>query len=108
MRMLVLIALALLPLGCTSQSTGERCEQNVDCNTGDICQDYFNAVPCQSSGLSDCICCPQDRAAAALIPACLPHAMTIDSGTSDVASEAAAPEAATDTGTAPGPDASTD
>ena len=80
--MRTLLALVFLSfVACTVQSTGARCEQNADCNTagGDVCRRW--SEPSQACGNDpSCICCPENAAAAALIPACVGMRVTADAG----------------------------
>lgn len=77
MRMLFPLVVAAL-FACTQQASGHRCEQDQDCNTtnGDVCRNEQSpAMACEGTrndaGVPQaCICCPADRAAAELIPAC--------------------------------------
>lgn len=84
-----LALVASLALACTQQSAGQRCDQNSDCNgaAGEVCRSYYNpAAACEmtrdrDSGVpSSCICCPQDPAAAAGIPACQVTRLSTDAG----------------------------
>jgi hypothetical protein len=66
--------------GCTSQTSGQRCQQNSDCNTDtDTCRIEINPErDCPGNGA--CICCPTNPAAASAITACLPRVGRSDSG----------------------------
>lgn len=83
MRWTAIFLLALSLGGCTTQSTGERCQQNADCNTDtDTCrQETSPAREC--AGATSCICCPTDPAAALAYPACVSSMGTpvVDAGT---------------------------
>lgn len=77
--LLVLVILSFV--ACTVQPTASRCEQNADCNAagGDVCRRW--ADPAQACGNdTSCICCPENAAAAALIPACAGTRATADAG----------------------------
>lgn len=89
--------------GCTSQTSGQRCQQNSDCNTDtDTCRIEINPErDCPGNGA--CICCPTNPAAASAITACLPRVGRTDSGVTDTG-----PEAGTITDTGPEAGAVTD
>lgn len=79
---LVLGALALV-LGCTTQTAGERCEQDQDCNSAssEFCRRASNPTqPCD--GLN-CVCCPEDSTLAASIPGCVRTTLITDAGRRD-------------------------
>ncbi len=91
MRWNVLFLLSILATGCTTQSTGSRCEQDSDCNTAtDLCRDEVR--PERSCTSQACICCPSDPVAAAAIAVCIPRSRTDAGSVTDTGSTA------TDTG----------
>ena len=80
MRWTAFLFLFVTMLGCTTQASGQRCQQNSDCNAEtDLCRNE-SAPERECNGLS-CICCPANAAAAAAIPACVPRVGRTDSGT---------------------------
>lgn len=79
MRWTALLLLSVLGLGCTTQTSGQRCQQNADCNPDtDVCRNEGSPER-ECNGLS-CICCPSDPAVAATITACLPRVGRSDAG----------------------------
>jgi len=83
MRLVIVLGALALALGCTTQSAGQRCEQNQDCNgeAGEECRRASNPTqPCE--GL-ECLCCPTNVATAAGIPGCTPGSVQTDAGRRD-------------------------
>lgn len=83
MRLALAVSLLALALGCTTQSAGQRCEQDLDCNAsaGDVCRLASN--PLSACEGNNCICCPANTAAAAAIPGCAPSTLRTDAGARD-------------------------
>jgi hypothetical protein len=90
MRTLLSLVVAAL-LACSQQSSGQRCEQDQDCNAagGDVCRNEQAPATACEGGRNDggvpqaCICCPADRAAAEAIPACRLTRVTTDAAVKD-------------------------
>jgi len=83
MRLVIVLGFLALALGCTTQSAGQRCEQNQDCNAsaGEECRRASNPTqPCE--GLN-CLCCPTAAAAAASVPGCALGSVQTDAGARD-------------------------
>jgi hypothetical protein len=80
MRLEILFAVLCLALGCTTQSAGQRCQQDQDCNAAanELCRG--ETTPTQPCSGSACICCPADLTAAAAVPGCLPTNLATDAG----------------------------
>jgi hypothetical protein len=87
MRWTAFALLFAMGFGCTTQSSGQRCQQNADCNTDtDLCRNEASPER-ECNGLA-CICCPADPVAAAAITACLPRVGRSDSGVTDTGARA--------------------
>lgn len=83
MRLALSLALLALSLGCTTQSAGSRCEQDLDCNgsANEFCRRASN--PTQPCDGQNCVCCPSDTALAATIEACVRTTLVTDAGRRD-------------------------
>ena len=103
MRWTALLFLLVTSLGCTSQSSGYRCQQNSDCNTDtDTCRNELS--PQTECTQTSCICCPTDLMAASAVivnnlSVCVPRNLHPDAGPTDTGpADVGFPEASTDTG----------
>ena len=106
MRWTAFLFLFVTLLGCTTQASGQRCQQNSDCNAEtDLCRNE-SAPERECNGLS-CICCPANAAAAAAITACLPRVGRTDSGTVTDTGAVADTGSVVDTGVDAGADTDT-
>lgn len=77
----ILLLVTLSLIACTTQPTGARCEQDIDCNAdnNELCRVEFNyAASCQHA--PSCVCCPTDPEAARQIPSCVGISTTTDAG----------------------------
>lgn len=85
MRWTAFFFLLVTIAGCTTQTSGQRCQQNSDCNPDtDLCRNETSPER-ECAGGGSCICCPSNPAAASAITACIPRvASTGDAGASDV------------------------
>lgn len=83
MRLALALGVLALALGCTTQSAGQRCEQDQDCNGGasEFCRSAVN--PTQPCGSQPCVCCPDDPALAANIAGCVRTTLILDAGRRD-------------------------
>jgi hypothetical protein len=113
MRWTAFFLLFVTMAGCTTQASGQRCQQNSDCNPDtDLCRN--EAAPERECNGLACICCPSNPAAASAIPACLPRVGRTDAGTdsglrADTGTDSgSALETGVDTGPEAGVDAGTD
>jgi hypothetical protein len=83
MRLALALGVLALALGCTTQSAGQRCEQDQDCN-GSVSEFCRSAViPTQPCSGQPCVCCPEDTALAANIPGCVRSIVITDAGRRD-------------------------
>jgi hypothetical protein len=97
MRWTAFLLLFVTMAGCTTQASGQRCQQNSDCNPDtDLCRN--EAAPERECNGLACICCPADPAAASAITACLPRVGRTDAGTDSGTDSGVHADTGTDTG----------
>lgn len=82
MRWTAFLFLFVTMLGCTTQSSGQRCQQNSDCNA-DTERCRRELTPQDDCRGDSCICCPTDPTAAAAIAACIRRSVSPEAGVND-------------------------
>jgi hypothetical protein len=92
---LLALPLVFLAAGCTSQSEGQRCDTNSDCQSPLICR------PVEGQGCNYAVCCPNGPSAFAACNSGLNNTCAISTSDASIeaAAEASLPEAQTESGT---------